>query len=335
MLDTIPVILYFLERKAMKMDKRELLVATLNGENTERIPCGFWHHFSEENSVGTSSVQAHLDFFRAIDADILKVMNEHLYVIDQKIDKPEDWKKLTPQAFVNSPYPAYIEEFKAIKKALPAEVPIFATVHGVLVSAYHATQLPGHFSDPNNLVSRHLRQDPESVANGLQSIADTLITFCNHLVDAGVDGIYYAALGGESYRFTPEIFNSYVKPFDEQIIKAINDLGTLSILHICKDQVMLPLYQGISASIVNWATHECSYDLRQGRRLFPNSTLLGGFDDRSGVLVDGTISEIGEEVEAIVALAGREHLIFGADCTLPNDVDLWRLRAVRKHAALI
>ncbi len=317
------------------MDKRELLVATLNGEKTTRIPCGFWHHFSEENMVGDSSVKAHIDFFRAIDADMFKVMNEHLYEIDRKITKPEDWKTLTPKTFSATPYPAYIEEFKAIKKALPAEVPVFATIHGVLVSAYHATQKPGYFSDPNNLVSLHLRENPEAVAIGLQSITETIITLCRYLVEAGADGIYYAALGGESYRFTPEIFTSYVKAYDEQVIRAINELGILSILHICKDQVMLPLYQGIPASIVNWATHECSYGLNEGRKLFPKSTILGGFDDRSGVLVEGTIDDIEKEVDAIVASAGRRHLIIGADCTLPNDVALWRLSAVRRRAALI
>lgn len=316
------------------MDKLELLKATLRGERTDRIPCGFWHHFSQEDGYGETSIKAHIDFYHAIDADMLKIMNEHLYRIPTNITKPGDWSKLQAEKFSDTPYAAYIEEVKEIKRRMPNDVPLLATIHGVLVSAYHATQAPGNFSNPDNMVSRHLREDPESVARGLQSIADTLIVLCEKLAEAGVDGIYYAALGGEEYRFTPELFTSYVKPFDKLVIDAINSLGVLSFLHICKDKVMLPLYGGIDADVVNWAVHECQYGLREGRSIFPNATLLGGFDDRSGVLVDGSIAQIEEEMNAIIETAGRNRLIIGADCTLPNDVAIWRLCAARNYAHL-
>ncbi|NCC65608.1 MAG: hypothetical protein EOM15_13240, partial [Spirochaetia bacterium] len=215
---------------------------------------------------------------------------------------------------------------------LAPDVPLFATVHGVLVSAYHATQIPGFFSDPNNMVSRHLREDPGSVAVGLGRVADTLIELCAQLKEIGVDGIYYAALGGESYRFTPQLFSSYVKVFDKQVVDAIKALDLISVLHICKDQVMLDQYQGIEADIVNWAVHECSYPLVAGRSLFPKATLLGGFDDRSGVLIDGSITQIEQKVDDIVSSAGRSRLIIGADCTLSEDVAHWRLCAALNRA---
>ena len=317
------------------MDKRERLLATLQGEKTDGMLCGFWHHFNDSCKYGQASIQAHVEFFQYTDADILKVMNEHTYRIDCSIEQSSDWKKVKPSSFDTGPYPQYIEEFKALKKALPKDVPLFATVHGVLVSAYHATELPGNFSNPHNMVSRHLKQDPSSVAVGLQAIAETLILLCRQLVKAGADGIYYAALGGESYRFERSLFETYVKPYDKQVIDSINDLKAKSILHICKDKVVLPMYQGIQADIVNWAVHESEYSLSDGRLLFPEATLLGGFDDRSGVLVEGSKAEIEQEVEVIVAEAGRKRFIIGADCTLPTDIELWRLNAARSHAALM
>ncbi|WP_320129738.1 uroporphyrinogen decarboxylase family protein [uncultured Sphaerochaeta sp.] len=316
------------------MDKRELLLATLQGEKTERIPCGFWYHFDDSCKYGQAAIQAHVDFYEKIDADILKVMNEYSYRIDREIKNPRDWRAVRPSSFSDSPYTGYLDEFKALKKALPSEVPLFATVHGVLVSAYHATEKPGNFSNPDNMVSRHLKQDPESVAVGLQAIAQTLIALCEHLVEAGADGIYYAALGGEAYRFERSLFESYVKPFDKQVIEAINGMGAKSILHICKDQIVLPMYQGIPADIINWDIHDCPYSLSDGRALFPGKTLLGGFDDRSGELVDGSLASIEQAVEDMVAVAGRERFIIGSDCTLPTDVEPWRLNAAKKQASL-
>lgn len=311
------------------MDKRELLHATLSGETGNRLLCGFWHHFDDSARAGQASVAAHKEFFEKTDADILKVMNEHLYRLEQTVETAADWSRVRPVSFAAGPYAEYVEEFKAIRAAIPAEVPLFATVHGVLVSAYHATEKPGNFSNPDNMVSRHLRESPESVAVGLEAVARTLIELCGHLARAGADGIYYAALGGESYRFDRPLFESFVKPYDAMVIDAVNGLDAISILHICKDKVVVPMYRGINADIVNWAVHECEYSLSDGRTLFPGQTLLGGFDDRSGVLVSGTAEEIERETDRIVAEAGRLRFIVGADCTLPGNVETWRINTVR------
>lgn len=314
------------------MDKKELLQATLQGQEVSRVLSGFWHHFEDGNLHGDRAVQAHIDFFQAADPDMIKVMNEYSFQLGREVTDITDWKKLKAVSFDQTPYANYIDEIKAIKKQLPSSVPVIATLHGVLVSGYHATEQPGFFSNPNNMISRHLREDPEAVSNGLEIISDTLIELCSELAAIGVDAIYYAALGGESYRFAPALFESYVRPYDEKVIDAINDLGLISMLHICKDQVMLPLYKGIKADVVNWAIHECQYGLKEGRELFGDTiTLLGGFDDRSGVFVDGSKEAIEREVESIIATAGKKRFIIGADCTLPNDVELWRVKTAIEH----
>ena len=135
------------------MDRKERLQATLNGENHSGIISGFWYHFSQDAMYGEKAVQAHIDFYNAVNPDVLKVMNEHMFQIREKIEKPEDWRKVTHIPFSEGPYPGLIEEFKAIRKALPADLPLFATVHGVLVSAYHATETPGNFKNPENMIT--------------------------------------------------------------------------------------------------------------------------------------------------------------------------------------
>jgi uroporphyrinogen decarboxylase len=315
------------------MDKRALLFATIAGETTGRVPCGFWHHFSGDCKFGSASIRAHKEYFESTDADILKVMNEHMYKLDREILRAEDWRKVRRQKFEDTPYVDFIGEFEAVRKEIPSEVPMFATLHGVLVSGYHSTEEPGNFSNPDNKVSSRLKEDPESVCTGLRTIAETLVELAVRLKQAGADGIYYAALGGERYRFTQDILERYVIPLDAFVIDAIRDTGLLSILHICKDKVRLPSYGSINADIVNWAVHECEYSLADGRGIFPGKTLLGGFDDRSGILAEGTADQIAAEAEKILSGAGRERFIFGADCTLPDDIEPWRINAVHDMAA--
>lgn len=311
------------------MDRRERLYSVINGEKSDRIITGFWHHFSSEDKFGEASIRAHLDYYNAVDPDMLKIMNEHMFYIPEKVENPEDWTKIRQLPFEKTAYPGYIEEFSALKKALPKDLPLLATIHGVLVSAYHATDTPGNFANLNNKVSRHLRENPEAVEKGLKVVADTLIDLIRNLKKIGCDGIYYCALGDEEDRFTDELFNTYVKPYDKMVLQAIREEGMISALHICKAKIVLPRYADVDTDIVNWAVHDCRYKLSDGRKIIPGKTLLGGFDDRSGVLVDGSREDIEKKAISIVEEAGREKLIVGADCTLPDNVDLWRIRAAQ------
>ncbi len=314
------------------MDRRERLYAVLHGEQIDRVLCGFWSHFPPQFRSGQAAVQAHVNYYHQVDPDLLKVMNEHFYRIEKDIVTVEDWRRLRPLPFGRTGYQQYVEEVRQIRKQIPSDLPIFATVHGVMVSAYHGTEEPGNFSSPNNLVSRHFREDHEAVVAGLISVVETLAELITHLVRAGVDGIYYAALGGESHRFERELFEKYIIPLDAAIIDHCRDLGVISILHICKKETNIPMYAGINADVVNWAVHDNQHKLADGREIFPGKTLLGGFDDRSGVLVNGCPEAIVAEAANIVEEVGRERLILGADCTLPEDISIANIRAVMEAA---
>lgn len=311
------------------MDRRERFMAMLNGEKTDHLIAGFWHHFPHKAKYGEASVKAHIDYYEEAVPDMVKVMNEHLFYIPEEVNTPEDWTAIHQLPFEKTGYTGLVEEFKAIKKALPSDVPLLVTVHGVLVSAYHATGKPGSFSNPDNMVSSHLRTEPDKVSKGLEVVADTLVELVRELKKAGCDGIYYAALGNEEYRFNDEIFNDYIKPYDYKVLKAVKEENLIGVLHICKDKVVLPRYEDADVDVINWAVHDCRYKLSDGRKLFPGKTILGGFDDRTGVLCDGTREDIEAKAMAIVEEAGRDRLIVGADCTLPDDVDMWRIKAAQ------
>ena len=176
------------------------------------------------------------------------------------------------------------------------------------------------------MVSRHFREDPEAVASGLRSIVETLAELIERLVKAGADGIYYAALGGEAHRFPRELFERYIIPLDRTVIDHVRDLGAISILHICKENTVIPMYAGIEADVVNWATYDNQHKLVDAARSSPARHCWA-------------VSTIAAECwwrrcRNCRQSCGRlwplwERLILGADCTLPEDVDLDRIGAVQ------
>ncbi len=97
-------------------------------------------------------------------------------------------------------------------------------------------------------------------------------------------------------------------------------------VHICKPSVNLQAYVDYPGDVFNWASHANDLSLRDGYALFQRP-ILGGFDDRSGVLVDGTYAEIAAEARSIAAMNADIPFLLGADCTLPTNLDSGRIRA--------
>ena len=107
---------------------------------------------------------------------------------------------------------------------------------------------------------------------------------------AGVDAVYYAALGGEYRYYTDEEFAEYIEPLDKQVMTAIRENGGYCFLHICKDRLNMKRYAGYNeyADVVNWGVYEAPFSIEEGKKLFPGTTIMGGLANRSGVLVEGT-----------------------------------------------
>jgi uroporphyrinogen decarboxylase len=169
------------------------------------------------------------------------------------------------------------------------------------------------------------------VAPALDAVADTLIDLSLASVEAGATAIYYSSIGGEKFRFDAETFERHVKPFELRVLDAIKAAGVPVILHICKPDTRLESYRDYPCDAVNWAVHENEHGLEKGRALF-GAPLLGGLDDRSGVLVEGSEAEIAREVHAVIDAVGPRGFILGADCTLPTDISLTRVRAAVEAA---
>ena len=305
------------------MNKVERMRAVLAGEIADRIPASFWFHFSEDQAHGGESVKAHLDFYRQADLDFLKIMNEHPYQVETRIKNPIDWRKLKPAPLSSDFYQAQLDEIKMIADQLAGECLTATTIFNPFSSGNHAS---------NRLVTEHLKADPESVNIGLATIAESLAEFALACLEAGVDGIYFSAQGGEADRFEEHEFLEFIKPHDLTVLNAINGLGELNIVHICRDNVRLHLYCNYPGAVFNWAvTAPSNLSLKSGKKLF-NRTVLGGMDNR-GVIVNGSQVDIEKAVHQIIRTVGPRNLILGADCTLPTEISIDHIQAAIEATA--
>ena len=305
------------------MDNIERVRAALEGQEVDRVPAGFWFHFTPDKAHGEASVQAHLDYYRESGVDLMKVMNEHPYEANVVIKAPADWKQVRPAPLSAPFYQQQLDEVKRIVDALGDECLIITT----LFNPFSSGNLAG-----GHMVTDHLQADPEAVNQGLTAIADSLAEFAVACVEAGASGLYYSAQGGEEDRFTAEAFLRYIKPHDLTVLNAIRDRGEFHLLHICMDRIRLPLYADYPGHAVNWAATKNNLSLQEGRELFQR-TVVGGMDDR-GIMVHGSPAEIQAAVQEVISEIGRTGFILGADCTLPTDVAVSNIRVAVEATAM-
>lgn len=312
------------------MTKKERVWAAIRGEETDRVPVGFSLHFEKGSAEGEAGVKSHLDFFRETDTDIIKIMNENLVPDVGEIRCPEDWEKIPSYSLKDSFMQRQTDMVKRIMESADPDAFAIGTLHGICASAIHPIEARYGYGHVRELLCAHIRENKTPVMEAFKRIADGMCQLAAEYKKLGLEGIYYAALGGEGRYFTDEEFKECIEPFDRQILQASREAGGVNFLHMCKDGLNMKRYESYNdlAEVVNWGVYETGFTLEEGRELFPGTCIMGGLANRSGVMVDGTMEELQEAVRGIVRTYGKKGFILGADCTLPTEIDYARIKAV-------
>lgn len=311
------------------MNRRERVFAVLAGERPDRVPTAFWMHFPEDAFYGQKAVDIHLDYFSRTRTDICKIMTECTYPCLHDIEAAADWRHVRCYDAGAS----FIRQQAEIVRAVVdqcGDAATAATIHGVVASASHVLLgIPKYDQIGRFAQLYHLRTNPEAITDAYRRIAETLCVMVRETLAAGVDGVYYAALGGERDGFTDEEHARYIAPMDQLVIDEAYRAGAkFVILHMCKPKVNLHRFTGYRCDAVNWGVEESGVSLREGRRLFPGKVILGGLNNHHGPLIDGSPAQLEQEVHRIIRENGREGLILGSDCTLPGDLPYDRIASV-------
>ena len=300
------------------MTKRERFINFLGDKNSNERIASFWHHFPEDKWFSEGAVEAHLKFYNEAKIDFLKIMEEVRY--DYSIDKVSDWNRYIPPKRTDISRKNHCDLIKQITNRIGGECFIYTTIFDPLRTVGITT---GY-----DMLEAHIKEDVDIVSNAFSNMAESIAEYALDCLDAGADGIYFSSKGAEMNRFSETEFEKIVAVPDQYISDAIYEKNQNTILHICGFYCNLSYYTDFSAPIINWDCHQGS-SLSQAAKLFPDSIILGGMKNHSGVLVEGTVQEIKDEVARVVSdfnISNR--LILGADCTLDEDVDYARIAAV-------
>lgn len=311
------------------MNKIERMKAVFANETPDYTPAGFWFHYSPELDA-RETAQAHIRLYRQLDNDIIKIMDDsfgHMITEGIHIEKPEDWRDISLPGRDCFQYRKMEEVIRRIVDETAGEVMVFPTMWSPFKIASFTYCFAG--GDDADFM-RHCREDADSVLVGIQKLADALTDWAKGYMEAGASGVYYSGQFSEPQRFSRETWEKLVKTFDLQVLNAVKAAKGYNILHICGEaehgfQSSPEWYVDYPGDLFNWDIHRTGLSLKEGGKLF-HAPILGGLDNH-GLLLDGTLEEIASESRKIIDDYGRKGFMLGADCTVPGDIDIARLKA--------
>ncbi len=322
------------------MDKRTRVFNAMDKKPVDHVPVGFWYHFGGEQAKGEACVQAHLDYVRDCDLDILKIMCDSYfpYPIPEDIKTASDWKKLVPLTKDHPFIAEQVERARRLVEEIGSEMSVFYNVFAPFSSI--------RFGAGEERVMADLKEDKLSVMHALDVIAQSNALLSELLItEAGCDGVYYCVQGGEEGRFTPEEYAEMIRPSDLYVLEHANRFSQYNIMHCCgwagaKNQ--LELWLDYPVKCINWAVYVEKMSLSEGRIFFGDKCCLGGFESlhregqtHAGILHNATEDEVKAFTRETILTFGKRGLMLGADCTVNENIDHQRIRWVVEAARSI
>ena len=242
-----------------------------------------------------------------------------------------------------SPYPwddplfqSHLEGLKRIVAVVGNEVPIMTTVFNPFNQAAAMLMATRHGAmdepEARQVLLSHLRTEPEPVLHALGVMAGDFGRFFRACVtEAGINGFYYSAQGGERDLMTDAEHARFLKPYDLQILREIGEVAEFIVGHFCGRGLNLGRFVDYPVDMANWAHQSDNLSLTEGKALLGGIAILGGLDER-GPLVYGPRDALRREIAAAVDEMGTRGFMLGAGCTVPGDTDLVNLVTAREMA---
>ncbi|MGC8875352.1 MAG: uroporphyrinogen decarboxylase family protein, partial [Chloroflexia bacterium] len=259
--------------------------ATIAGEPVDRPAVALWRHWPLDDQRAESLVRATLEFQRAFDWDFIKVMPASNYCIadwgaeshwvgnqegtrewgPRVIQEPEDWLRLPvldpTRGMLGEMGRALVE----IGRAVGEETPFLMTVFNPLAQAKNLA---------GELLLPHLRQYPEAVRAGLETITETVLRTIQAYSESGISGIFLAVQHATYELLSEEEYRTFGRPYDLRILEAARPFW-FNVLHLHGNHVMFDLVADYPVQAINWHDRETPPTLREVRGRFPGA-LLGG-----------------------------------------------------------
>ncbi len=326
-----------------KMTKWERVEAALQGAEVDRIPISLWKHYHLQDRAPGQLAEVTLALHRQFDTDLIKLTPSGLYPIQDwgatiQFGRDDDFLPLAVQPIVSSPEQwetlpkldvtkgvlrRELETIHHVSAGLDGSAPFMMTLFSPLTIAY---KLCGDKVSGERIVDQ-IRQAPQQVHKGLAVIQDVVIDYAAACMEAGAPGFFFATQMATTDLLTREEFRAFSLPYDMAVLESLAGKSRVTMLHVCKKNLMFDLVADYPVHVINWAAATSGTTIADARQM-TTKPLAGGLS--LDTLLRGTPSAVLAEARSSMATAGREGFILAPDCVIKGPSPDANLAAARQ-----
>lgn len=337
------------------MNSYERIKAMVNNETVDRPGVTIWKHFFLEDHELEDSVKAHIAFQEQNNWDVIKVMANAVYFIDQYganikwgtnenefpnvikrvVNSPRDFRYLKPVSMKGGAVQREVDVVKRLMDRYGGKVPVLATVF--TPTSYAQELMTGNFYPwPFKEVVEYY---PDDLKEALKVLTDSTQRLIEEYLKAGVDGIFYANQHMYSRIFTRETFEEFCLPYDiEGFIPALGKTW-FNVLHIhgTKD-IFTEFISKYPQEVINWEDINSGLSLAEMHRMYPNKILMGGIERNSEFREDNRqllVKKLVERIHIASSCVPANKLIITSGCSQPTDIPNYRFNTLKEAMEIL
>ena len=324
------------------MNHRERIRAAIAGELVEPTPIALWRHFPQDDQSAQGLAQAVLGFQKRFNFDLVKVTPTSGYpaeawgarlrpkgnqegtreYLSRPVQRATDWPALPLLDEAQAILARELRALKLIRAGVGPQVHVLQTIFSPLTIA---KQLAGDrwLSD--------LREHPEELRTGLETIARTTARFAEASLASGADSLFFATQLASHDLLSLDEYRAFGLEYDLRVLEVVRERAELILLHLHGSHPMYELVGDYPVQIVNWHDRRTSPSLQEAQALFPRVVRLGGLDEGEALL-KGSQGEVRAQVQDALAQTGGRRLILGAGCVMLTTTPDENIRAACEAA---
>ena len=318
------------------MNRRERVLAALDGKRVDRVPFTMWRHFHLQAQTAEGLAKATLRFYRQYELDMIVLTPCPFYMaegwgVDIRFFGSDD---LAP--YMAKPAIARATDWRALPlldvnaSSLRREIEAVRQIRGQLGEEDAPLVIPlfSPLTTADVLCNGRVVEDMRSFRNDLRSalgiISAATREFALACLEAGADGFLFVTRLASQDKMRAREHRDFGQQFDLQVLGPIKQ-AAVRILHLDTEHAFFDLTSRYPVQAVCWETWRSDPSLSTVRRQV-RCSLMGGLNRVT--FASGSVEDIKAQIADAISATDGWRLLLSASGPLPPDSQEELLAAV-------
>ena len=200
-----------------------------------------------------------------------------------------------------------VDAVRFMRQRAGNDVPVVGWVEGAMAECCDLMDMQHVFIN--------LLDEPEAMHQLLDICTRQGILFAKAQVEAGA---HIMGIGDSAASLVgPTLYEAFVLPYQQRLIRAIHDMGIKVKLHICGN--ISPVMHLVAQTGADMVDCDFMVDMERAADILPQGTSVCGNFNPVEVMYQGTPEMVREEVRRCKRLGNRNHNFIAPGCEVPKD----------------